>query len=135
MGLEETVAQNQIQRVFDRVNNYLSFAEMALLDFHRYTVQFAVVLQRWLKNEILMSDEERIVSEFLRSFSTMRYWLLMSYEFLEYLGYASSIEEEDIQLLMLTDAAKSIDKADGYRKVFIKLQTEFERYCREQGIV
>lgn len=133
--MEEMTTNNQIQRVFDRVNNYLSFAEMALLDFHRYITANWAVLQKWLKNEPLMSDEEKIVAEFLRSFSTMRYWLLMSYEFLEYLGYASSIEEGDRQLLLLTDATKSLDKVERYRKVFIKLQIEFERYCREQGIV
>lgn len=91
-------------------------------------------MQKWINGEVLLSDEEKTVSEFLRTFSTMRYWLLMSYEFLEFLGYAS-LEKADKDLLQLENAKEALKYANDYRKVFIKLQVDFERYCREQGVV
>lgn len=127
-------AQQTVQRVFDRVNTYLSFAEMALLDFHRIVITAGATLQKWINGEVLLSDEEKTVSEFLRTFSTMRYWLLMSYEFLEFLGYAS-LEKADKDLLQLENAKEALNYVNDYRKVFIKLQVDFERYCREQGVV
>ncbi|MEM2079724.1 MAG: hypothetical protein QW104_03460 [Nitrososphaerota archaeon] len=126
--------QQTVQRVFDRVNTYLSFAEMALLDFHRIVITAGATLQKWINGEVLLSDEEKTVSEFLRTFSTMRYWLLMSYEFLEFLGYAS-LEKADKDLLQLENAKEALKYVNDYRKVFIKLQVDFERYCREQGVV
>lgn len=127
-------AQQTVQRVFDRVNTYLSFAEMALLDFHRIVITAGATLQKWINGEVLLSDEEKTVSEFLRTFSTMRYWLLMSYEFLEFLGY-TSLEKADKDLLQLENAKEALKYVNDYRKVFIKLQVDFERYCREQGVV
>ncbi|MEM2120927.1 MAG: hypothetical protein QXR93_07580 [Archaeoglobaceae archaeon] len=132
--INEIQAQQTVQRVFDRVNTYLSFAEMALLDFHRIVITSNATLQKWLKGEVLLSDEEKIVLDYLKTFSTMRYWLLMSYEFLDFLGY-SSLEKSDKDLLQLEDPKTAINCSDDYRKVFIKLQVDFERYCREQGVV
>lgn len=122
-------------RSFDRINNYLSFSEIAMLEVHRIASSYDLVILKWLRGEQLLSDEEKIVSEFLRAFSTMRYWLSLSYEFLDFMGYTSSLAAEEKELLTKDDLVKALDCLNVFRRIFIKLQNEFERYCREEGIV